>query len=422
MLVAHTKLEHHRRHFFLNISISTDLQIEGDENSVAESHSFSSDADQSRRSTNDLKNKCSNKITESNNPPSSITVRKEYNFPIKNIFLIKQSKLQQRLRNSGVEVSFTFPTINDGSSGKLIVETTAESQKLVLNKLAYMMNVIDDCDGLSKSVCRYLACKSEIRAAINQKLQNQDVIAGVTFIDQSVSVVALNPDVHKEAIALLQRVIVSHFTTININNLCLLQDMDTFLFEVKDSIPHFNRIILESDLDQESSTWIMTATGPRELVYIILDKEQDYKVINASIKNISALKTEYLRVCRMDDIVTLEKKHGCQIEIEIVAKSEIFTPQLLKTIKIKCCRLNKDKVYCQIQEMIDGVMIEQEVSISLYSRIGRFHQCNTSNSKLERLQKECKCLVVKREHQDRRYHINAAVCFEIEVAVCDCFI
>lgn len=122
--------------------------------------------------------------------------------------------------------------------------------------------------------------------------------------------------------------------------------MDMFLFVIKDEIPQSNRVLLQADLNSKCSTWVMTATGPREFVdrtiQIMKDKIRDYKVISISIKDICAFKTEYLRYFHLDDISALEKKYGYYIGIETLKESEALTSQVIKAITIRCFQLNKN--------------------------------------------------------------------------------
>ena len=369
-----------------------------------ESSPFSYDEDQSGRSTPQFMNKDIDNNRESHRFQS--IVRKEYNLPMKTIFLILQTKLQQRLSDDGIEVSLTLPTISDSSSGKVIVETTAENQKYFSNALQDLINVIDHGDHLSNRIRRYLAVNDQVRDVINLKLQDGNVNAGIAYIDQSISVIAIDSDIHNKVIAILHQAFVTDSIKITGNNFYRKENMEMFLFVIKDSIPKSSSVLLEAKLDSKSSSFIMTVTGPQELVssaiQVIKDKQQDYKVITASLKNIPVLKTEYIRMYRLNDIVLLEKKYNCCIEVEAVKESETFTPQLSKQITFKCCQFIKNEINHQLQKIIDGIIIEKEGSISIHSRIGRLCHYNKCKSKFDRWQKDYKCLVATINHQDLR--------------------
>lgn len=344
-------------------------------------------------------------IRKSSESPS--TVRKEYQFPLKTIFIIKQINLQQRLRNDGVIISFTFETSDCDNKCKLIVQANSENETYVSDKLLNLMSVIDHCGNLSKQICQYLARYSEIRDLINQKLQELNIDAGVTYINQSVSVVAVRSDDHGKAILMIQEAFNSKSIKLCCESLHLSQNTDIFLSEVRESILQSDCIWLEVDLDSQSSTCIVRATGPRKLVstaiQMIAEKRQDYELKKISISDICSLKTEYIRLYRKQDILALEKKYYCQIEIETIKDSESVTPQLSKAITVKCYQRCKDEVNRQIQEIIDSVIIEKDDSISLYSRIGRLYHCSKNTSKLEHWQEEFKCLLICTDHQGNRY-------------------
>lgn len=338
---------------------------------------------------------------------SSFTVHREYIFPIKIIFLIRQINLLQKLRNHGVTVSFAYADSDCNNNGKLILKTTTDNEAYILDSLLNYMTAIDHCGCLSERIRQYMACYDEARNSINRKLQDLEINAGIAFIDESLSVIATNSDNHSKAIAILQQEFSSDSIKVIISDLHPSLTMDRFLSLVKESIPESSILWLETELDSESSNYMITATGPRELVYnaiqIIKHKQQDHKVICYSITDICVLKTEFIRLYRKHDILTLEEKYECRIEIETIMSSEIFTSQLSKSITIKCIQLSIDEVKHQINRMIGGIIIEKKNSISLHSRIGKLYFCNESKSKFIGWQNANQCLLTITDHYGHRY-------------------
>lgn len=344
-------------------------------------------------------------MENSNVSPS--TYLKEYDFSLKSIFLIQHVNLEQKLRNDGVTVSFTFAASDCDNKGKLILETTAGNETHILNKLLTLVSVIDHCGNLSEWICQYLARYHVTRDLVNQQLQELNIDAGVYYFNQSISVVAANSNDHKKVIAILKETFDSVSTKVILKDLQSLQNIDLFISVVKEDIPQSNGIWLDTVLDSQSSSYIITAIGPRNSVISAIQtinkKQHDYKLINTSITDICILKTEYLRLYRKQDILELEEKYSCRIEIETVEDSDKFTPQVCKAIKIECSSLNKDEIDRQIHEIVDGIMIEKEDSISLYSRIGRLCHFHESKSKLEDWQEEFQSMLTLTNHKGYRY-------------------
>lgn len=378
--------------------------VHGNENMNKESHPIPFNVNQSRSKFVRSKNNYGKMISKSGESPTAI--RKEYDFSLKTIFLIRQINLEQRLRNSGVTVSFSFAANDCDNKGKLVVQTIAGNETSILDELLKFVNPIDHCGYLSKRICQYLGRCGEMRGLVNRQLQELNINAGIEYIDQSISVVAINSTDHDKAIEMLQNAFDSDSMKLAIEDLNYSQDMEMFLSIVREKLSHPNRIWLETNFDSESSTYIITATGPRKLVVnamqIITDKQQDYKLINISLTDICIFKTEYLRLFRKDDILELEKKYCCQIEIETIKESDAVTPQIRKAIKIRCCQLYKDEISRQIYEIIDGIIIEKEESISLHSRQGKLCLCNKSKHKLEFWQEDLQCMLILTDHQGYR--------------------
>ena len=177
--------------------------------------------------------------------------------------------------------------------------------------------------------------------------------------------------------------------------------------DVKASLPQSNILWLESDLESEPSKCIVTATGPRKLVFdamqMIHNKQKDYKVINVYLCDVCILKIEYLRLYRKQDILALEKKYYCQIEIQTVKESDTFTLKSYKGINIKCYQVYKDEINRRIDEIINSIMIEKADSISQYSRIGRLCYCCKSASKLKLWQEKFQCMLILTDYEGHRY-------------------
>ena len=352
------------------------------------------------------KNKRSNNNFDASNASTS-SVRLEYEFPLKTIFLIRQTNLLQKLRNDGLKVSFVFTASDSDNKDKLIVLTTAEFKEDISNELQQLPTVIDHCDGIAERICQYLAHQSEKRDFFNRKLQELHIEAGITYIDQSISVIAFHSDHHCKAIAILQEVFDTSSAKMTIEDLHFPQNMKNFLSLVKKSIPQSNDVWLEDDFESDTLTCILTATGPRNKVATVMesiyDKQKDFKVINYIIKDICPLKTEYLRLYLKDDILALEQQYFCKIELPTIHESETFSLKFSKPIQIKCCRSYKDVITGQIQKIMDSIIIEKEDSISQYSRIGRTYHCSKSKSKLQHCQKEFQCMLKVTSHQSNRY-------------------
>ena len=372
-----------------------------------ESHSFLPNSNKPKKTNFQLVVRHPNGISKGNNLPSSI--QKEYELPIKIIFLLRQINLQQQLINDGKKVTFTFTTSNRNNFGKLIVQTTTESEGYIFDKLLCLMGMIDDCSCLSQRICQYLAKYDEIRDTVNQKLQERNIDAGIAYTNQSISIVAVNADNHSKAIAMLQELLDSQSTNLAIEDLSFYQNIDLFLSLIKKDIPESDSIWLEANLDSQSSTCTLTATGFGKLVskiiQIINDKQQAFKVIEICIKDACILKTEYLRLYQGNDISALEKKYSCQVKIEAISENEIFNAQLCKPITIKCCQSYKDEIDRQLRNLIDGIIIEMDKSISFYSRIARLFHNSKSKNKLMDYQQEYQCLLIPTDHQGHRYVI-----------------
>lgn len=328
---------------------------------------------------------------------------------MKTIFIIRQINLQQRLQNEGTTVSFTYPDSDcyKTGSGKLIVETTTGNETRIFDELLNLMTVTSHCGDLSKRICQYFARYDEMRDLINHQLQELNIDVGIAYIDQSISVVAINSEDHDKVIAILQEAFDSNSIELTTIDSYISEYIDEFLSTIKESIPQSNNIWIEAELDSGSSNYILTITGPRNLICntikIIKDKEQDYKKINTCIKDISILKTEYLKIHRQNNVSALEKKFSCRILIGKIKSNVKFNSQLVNTITITCHKFNEKKIKDEIHEIIGDIIVEKDDSISLYSRFGRLHRCKKSKNKLDGWQKVHQCLLFLTDHHGYRY-------------------
>ena len=167
------------------INVILDSLIDDNKTMPKESPSFPSNSNQARKPRLKPTAKHANDVAKGSDLPSFI--KKEYEFPMKIIFLIRQINLQQRLINDGMKVTFIFTASDRNNFGKLIVQTTTGSEGYIFDKLLCLVGMIDDCSYLSQRTCQYLARHNEIRDIINQKLQERNIDAGIACTNQSIS-------------------------------------------------------------------------------------------------------------------------------------------------------------------------------------------------------------------------------------------
>lgn len=391
-----------------NIQIIEDLGVNGDEKTAIKAQSIPSDINQSERPT--LENEYDH--NDNRNPISSddnlsLNIRREHEFPLKIIFLIQQINLQQKLRTDGVMASLAYADSDRKNFGKLIIQTTTADEAYISDQLLQLWGCVDHCDSLSERICQYFIRNNEFRDSINQKFQQLNMDAGIAYINQTISVIATNPDSHRKAIKALEQAFDSSSTKLIIKDSYYSQNMDMFLSMINQNIPQSSSLWSEVVLSNKPCNYILTVTGPRQLVSnaikISKQKEHDYGVISISINGICILKTEYLRLYRKHDISAIEKKYNCQIKVETLKDNEEFTSKLFKAITVKCRQLNKVEINRQVNEIIKSIIIEKEDPVSFHSRIGRFCHCGKNKSKLEDLQEKYECLLVPTDRQGRRY-------------------
>ena len=338
---------------------------------------------------------------------STSIIGKAYKLPLKILFLIQQINLLQRLRNDGITVSFMFDDSQCNVMGTLIVQTTRGSLANILNELLCLMSAIDRCGNSSGKIIQYFAKYDEVRNIVNQRFQQMNIDAGIAYINHSISVIAIDSVHYKKAVQILKEAFDCQSVNLDMKVLPFTQKTETFLLKVKQSMPKSKKLWLETEVDNQSSTCTMTATGPRILVdkaiQTINKIHQDYKMIIISIPDIIIFKTEYIRLFRVKDIAALENRYSCHIEIENVEDNQVFTPQIYKKITIECCQMYQDQVKSKIHQIIDDIIIEKEDSVSLYSKIGRVVRDSSNKEKLELWQKNNRCLMIMADHHGHRY-------------------
>ncbi|RDD38019.1 Poly [ADP-ribose] polymerase 14 [Trichoplax sp. H2] len=296
-------------------------------------------------------------------------VQQEYDLPANVCFLIQQANLEQKIKNEGYNVSFTFT--NDDHGYRVIAHMIDGSQSYVMKKLLAYMVIVESTDKLPVKIGSFLTQQAEMRTLTNKKLRDYGLEAGIFCKRDSLSILARTTELHDQVIAILKNIFCTKSTTIIGENLLIPHNEIEFLSKIR---------------------------GPSSIVDDIVDDihklGEDYKIEKFVLPKYPILMTEYLRVHMKDIIQELENEFSCKINVEEKLESDTFLLGTTKNITVKCCQAYKTVVSQMIQDIMQSIAVKREESISKYSRVGRFIISEINKTKLDKIQKELQCFII----------------------------
>ncbi|EDV22816.1 uncharacterized protein TRIADDRAFT_58762 [Trichoplax adhaerens] len=332
-------------------------------------------------------------------------IEEEYPFSKKAYILIQKLNLEQRIRDKGFEISFTFREDEDG--GLLSARMIDGDQGSILKELMNFFNWVDSKEDLSDRLCNYLAIKTDMMDLLNKKFNDHDIDGAIVHTEEntSISIIAKNMAVYYKVKALLLQAFSTKTTIISYENRFFSKDTHLFLSSIEEDIPACSNVLLEANLDKDTNTCSIAVTGPNNIVESVIQaietKIDNYKLIKFVISDIPVLKTEYLRMHLHGDILSSEKKYGCQIKIEEKQGSDSWCMDVRKNISVECCNIHETTISNEIQALLQNITTEEGHRISKYSYIGRLFSNSKHKAKLERLQGQLQCLITMTYDNER---------------------
>ncbi|RDD38024.1 Poly [ADP-ribose] polymerase 14 [Trichoplax sp. H2] len=334
-------------------------------------------------------------------------VREEYDVPEKVCFLLQQVNLEQKIRDEGYKASFEFANGNNGS--KLIAYMIGGTHIYLTEKLFAFFRVIDGIDNLPTRIGNYLAQQSEMRELINKKFQDDNISAGVFKMKDStsISIVALDSEVHEKATKILKEIFCVKSKKFNITNVPISGDQNQFLTQLQESIPLCCKVQLEAEIsDNRTKTCNITATGPLvivdKVIQAIADKIENDRLMKFGLNINPPLIIEYLRMYFQDDIRRLEKEFKCQIEMVEVLEDDPDINVTTANILITQRQGYKTAIHDKIQSMVAEIVVEREGPFSKYSRLGKFFTGCLSMDELDRLKDTKPCIIAIASNENYR--------------------
>ncbi|EDV22813.1 uncharacterized protein TRIADDRAFT_58759 [Trichoplax adhaerens] len=325
------------------------------------------------------------------------TIEEEYTFSDKAYFLMQKINLEQRIKDKGYEVSFTFRDREDG--GKLLARMIDGSQSYIMKELFDFFNLMDSNQDLPTRICKYLAQQTEMTDSINKKLIENGICAVIipTNTNATISVIAKNATEYEKVTAVLLEIFDTKSTTVSGEAFSFPQDTAILLSSIQQDIAMSSKLLLEAELNDYTSSCTITVTGPRnnlhDVIRAIQAKLEEYKLIKFDITDTPVLKTEYLRTYLKDNIRSIEKIFGCRIEVEAKLDSDSWLMERCKNISISCYQIYKNTIENRIRTILRGITVQKEDGISKYSLTGRLLSSSRNKARLQRLQEELHCLI-----------------------------